>query len=275
MRSKTASGFTAMSFEIINWPDFIAGSIGSPSAMTIGVFDGLHLGHKELIDRMVKRGPDPTVISFKENPKKLISPDLYDGDLFSLRQKLDAFKKLKVQRAVLIDFSLEFSKLKAVDFLHLLKISCGMEFLVVGSNFRCGYRQQADAAGIKRMNEQDGVPTEIIEQISLPRELGGGPVSSSRLRSAVIQGDLPLAAALTGRNFELDLEGVRPLKMQSTCMVYNLNAIHRIAPIKGRYKVVIHPGAFPGEVKAGDGNIYLYPETELKDCKPDRLEFFA
>ena len=109
-----------MSLRIVEWPRFLETASREKSAMTIGVFDGLHLGHRELISRIVRRWPNPTVVTFRENPKKVISPESYQGDIFSLKQKLAAMESLGVSRVVLIDFSENFSRLKGWEFLNLL-----------------------------------------------------------------------------------------------------------------------------------------------------------
>ena len=194
-----------MSLRIIEWETLIKGSVSPPgltpdfmpnAAMTIGVFDGLHLGHRELINRIVRRGPNPTVVTFRENPKKVVSPDRYEGDIFSLEQKMTAFEQMGVERVVLIDFSEKFSKLTGREFIDLLDKRGRMVFLAIGSNFRCGYQQDTNADLIRELNERKGIPTEVVQ----PVIFGNGPVSSSRIRSAISSGDLKLAAALMGRD---------------------------------------------------------------------------
>jgi len=92
-----------MSLRVIEWPSFLEDSppefscgegISEGAAMAIGVFDGVHLGHQALIERIVSRGPNPTVVTFRENPKKALSriagagtSGPYKGDLYSLKQK--------------------------------------------------------------------------------------------------------------------------------------------------------------------------------------------
>ena len=186
-----------MPLQINEWPEFS----GLASAMTIGVFDGVHLGHQALIERIVRRGPNPTVISFRENPKKSISPGSFEGDVFNLEQKLAAFDSLGVRHLILIDFSENFCKMDGREFFEILAEKGGMVYLAIGEDFRCGFRKETDAESIKLMNEERGIPTEIVSSVSLPDEFGGGPVSSSRLRSAILSGDIELAQAMMGRSF--------------------------------------------------------------------------
>ena len=254
-----------MSLRIVEWQDFLESTVGEESAVTVGVFDGVHLGHRELIDRIVRRGPNPTVVTFRENPKKVVSPGSYEGDIFSLKQKLAIFEWLGVKRAVLIDFSEKFSKLRGCEFLDLL---CGrgkMVFLAIGSNFRCGYGQDTDAALLREMNERKGIPTEVVPQVLLPEASGDEPVSSSRIRSAIMKGDLALASALMGRNVELDISDLWSADggdMDSThsmsdAVVYDFRSVRRIVPPSGRYAVRIHPGAVDGWVDTKNGKVFL------------------
>ncbi|MDR1903315.1 MAG: adenylyltransferase/cytidyltransferase family protein, partial [Treponema sp.] len=146
---------------VLDWAEFtgisadgcisseIATSIKTPSAMTIGVFDGVHRGHQALIREVVERGPFPTVITFKQNPKSILNPQSYTGDIFSLRQKLECFEALGVERTILIDFSDNFSKLKGQEFIDILKKRGNLVFLIIGRNFRCGYKLDTDAARVK------------------------------------------------------------------------------------------------------------------------------
>ena len=263
-----------MSLRIIDWPDFLAGgSDQGGAAITIGVFDGVHLGHQALIKRIVERGPNPTVITFRENPKKMTS-GYYGGDLYSLKQKLNAFDELGVNRAVLIDFSPEFSKLKGKEFLDLLAGRGRMVFLAIGCHFRCGFRQDTDACLVREINSGNGIPTELFLPIALPLEAGNSPVSSSRIRSAVISGDLENAAAFLGRNFGLDLSDITPVYGQNeykgfkkngrkhSKYVYDLRSVNRITPAGGGYSVLIYPGGKTSRADVEDGKVILSEEAE-------------
>ena len=235
-----------MSMQVIDWPDFLDNDKQSgDSAMTIGFFDGVHLGHQALIQKIVSNGQNPTVITFRECPKKVLSPETYKGDVFSLKQKLNAFEQRGVSRVVLIDFSGNFSKLNGRDFLDLLEKQGEMAFLVIGSNFRCGYHKGMDAEAIAAVNELKGIPTEVLAPVNIPPEFGTGPVNSSRIRSAVVSGDLRMAAVLMGRNFELDISGCSSRDAQcggSGVKVYDLDSVPQVIPPDGQYPVKTNPG---------------------------------
>ena len=252
-----------MSLRIIEWQGLINGSAAAEeSAITVGVFDGVHRGHQELIKSIVRRGPNPTVVTFRENPKKYISrlagtANSYEGDIFSLKQKLAVFEQMGVGRVILIDFSENFSKLKGWEFFDILQKRARMVFLSIGSNFRCGYRQDTGAESIREINEQKGIPTEVIA----PLKAGKTQVSSSRIRKAIASGDLVQAAALMGRNVELDMSDITG--GDAGC---DLNAVQRIVPANGSYPVVMYPGRISGQALVENGKVYLPGRAE-------RLEF--
>jgi riboflavin kinase/FMN adenylyltransferase len=187
------------------------------------------------------------VITFRENPKKFLggvhqSSGGYHGDIFTLEQKLEVFAGLGIRYVVLIDFSAHFSKLRGQEFTDLLEKRVNLAFLAVGCNFRCGYRQDTDAGFIKKMNESRGVPTEILP----PVMYGGFPVSSSRIRSAVLAGDLKTASAMLGRNVELDLRGIGERKDGGAGRwFFNSSLFQRIVPRAGKYEARIKTGG-PG-----------------------------
>ena len=262
-----------MSLQIIKWPAFLEESSGQ-CAITIGVFDGVHLGHKALIEKIVKKGPNPTVITFTGNPKKLF-PSPYEGDLYSLKQKLAVFESLGVMQAILIDFSHEFSKLKGWEFISLLQKTGKMAFLAIGDNFHCGFQQDTGAVFIKEMNDRRGIPTEIVPPVVESLAAGSGSVSSSRIRSLVISGDLKLAAELMGRNFSLDLSDIVPLQSKTgskanrpaerkkrEVYLYDIRSVNRVAPADGHYSVLMYPGCIKNSVDVKGGKVYLSDKAE-------------
>jgi len=263
-----------MSLRVIEWPEFLEDSPPEfCSAMAIGVFDGVHLGHQALIERIVKRGPNPTVVTFRENPKKVLwqiggggTSGQYRGDLYSLKQKIEIFDSLGVKFLVLIDFSEDFSKLKGREFLYLLGNKGKMAFLAIGDNFRCGFAQDTDAVLARKVNEEKGIPTELIPPVFSTESK---PVSSSFIRQAVLAGNLKLASELLGRNFSLDLSDVKP-EHNGSGYVYDLCSVCRIAPAAGQYSVLVFPDGkangfadgIAGQVSVEEGKIFLPMEAE-------------
>jgi riboflavin kinase / FMN adenylyltransferase len=108
----------------VDWDEFLEKGLEGPTAATIGVFDGVHRGHMELIGRVRKAASgrrNSLVVTFRENPKKFLKARGYNGDLMTLEQKLELFERMGISAVVLIDFSGHFGKLGGSDFLEALK----------------------------------------------------------------------------------------------------------------------------------------------------------
>jgi riboflavin kinase/FMN adenylyltransferase len=188
--------------KVLSWEELVGGRLsGLPFAATIGVFDGLHIGHRALVSRILgEDGLVSAVLTFAENPKRLLSPSTYQGGLSTLRQKLELIESMGVDYGVLIDFSGDFSKLPGRLFLSILR-DCGeLRYLAVGSNFRCGRGLDTDAEGIRDFCG-DSIGVELLD----PVKWAGSEVSSSRIRKAILEGRLDEAARMLGRPYEIDL----------------------------------------------------------------------
>ncbi|MDR1419276.1 MAG: FAD synthetase family protein [Treponema sp.] len=259
---------------IVEWEDFVRGDgnpLSGPSrepdaggklAATIGVFDGVHRGHLALIERTRARGIS-VVITFRENPKSILNPSSFKGDLYSLRQKLAVFGECGVSMTVLIDFSGNFSKMQGRDFINLLKNRRELAFLAVGANFHCGHHLDTDAAALRSMTERAGIRTEIVPPVMEGRH----PVSSSRIRAAVASGDLENAALLLGRPFGIDLSGL-PSYTEGGRRIFDLPEARRIAPPPGSRRALVFTakggGGVQAEVSVENGKIVIPLAAEEK-----------
>jgi len=193
----------------INWDelsglgqDAVTG--GKKTALTVGVFDGLHRGHQALIARITAKAPEllPAVVTFLQNPKALIRDKLMSGgeaeekaiDIIGFEEKMNLLDSLGVELCVIIDFSEQFSKINGRVFFDALNRYLHPAYVALGTNFHCGYRRDTDAQGFKVMAEGSGIEAEIVP----PVLEGGLPVSSSRIRSALNAGRTGEATLLLG-----------------------------------------------------------------------------
>ncbi|MDR0601249.1 MAG: FAD synthetase family protein [Treponema sp.] len=222
---------------IVEWEDFVYNRIKIDTekglAATIGVFDGVHRGHLALIRRTCACGTS-VVITFRQNPKQILDPASFRGDLYSLGQKISVFEECGVSITVLIDFSGNFSKITGRDFIDLLKNRRELAFLAVGANFRCGRHLDTDAAALRSMTEKAGVRTEIVPPVMEGRH----PVSSSRIRAAVASGDLGNAALLLGRPFGIDLSGL-PSYAGDEGRIFDVSSARRMTPPPGLREALV------------------------------------
>ena len=174
------------------------------AALTIGVFDGIHVGHRRLLHG-ITRDPDllPIVVTFQRHPAEILASGSFPGFIMSLGQKRQALQAAGVEVAVLIDFSLEFSRLSCPDFLNQLLDSFSVRRGVNGHDFRCGHGVSMMAPAVGDHLRGRGVEVDIVEPVADD----GGVVSSTRVRRAVAAGRLDEAHRLLGRPFTLDLTG--------------------------------------------------------------------
>jgi riboflavin kinase/FMN adenylyltransferase len=226
---------------------------GTPAALSIGVFDGVHRGHQALIQRVVSCGPTPWVITFRQHPRGVLKGD-HHGDIYSLKQKLEILESMGIFGALLIDFSGNFSKLNGRTFVEGFRKRLRPVFLAVGSNFRCGYRLDTDAAALRSMTEAEGIRTEILHPVLEGRH----PVSSSRIRAAIRAGDLALAALLLGRSLRIDLRDIVPAAAGAG-FVYDMRAARRVLPPDGLYHVAVsgRGGTGEAEIEINGGRIIV------------------
>jgi riboflavin kinase/FMN adenylyltransferase len=227
--------------------------------MTVGVFDGVHRGHQALIERVVRHDGRfvPVIVTFRQNHKKAGAGG-YAGDILSFRQKTALLESLGAALILIIDFSESFRHLPGLEFIRLLEEHGNMGFLAVGSNFRCGYRLDADAPAIRRTNALRGIPTDIVESLTE----GAHPISSSRVRASIAGGGLRKAAAMLGRNYTVDVsDALAP--SDGPGIAWDIASLGRVLPPPGRYPALLHgkngPAPLPAEALVEPGIIRIPP----------------
>jgi riboflavin kinase / FMN adenylyltransferase len=162
-----------------------------PRNLAVGEFDGVHLGHREVI-----RGAD-TVLTFEPHPRTVVAPDSAPKLLTSLETKADLIAGLGVQELVVIPFDGSFAAQTAQEFIdHVLIDQLGAERVSVGENFRFGNRARGDAALLER---QEGFETRVARMV----EVDGEIISSTHIRGLISAGDVAAAARFLGAPFHM------------------------------------------------------------------------
>ncbi|MDR2808385.1 MAG: FAD synthetase family protein [Spirochaetaceae bacterium] len=234
---------------VLSWEDFLAGK-PVPTAMTIGVFDAVHRGHRALIEATVRTGYNPTILTFSQNPKQMFRPRDFPGMLCSISRRLMLFEQLGVMQTVMIDFSGNFSTLKGLEFIDYL-IGRGLSFLAIGKGFRCGYHLDTDDRAIAAYTGSRGIHTEIVSPVMDENK----PISSSRIRTLIRHGDLVGAARLLGREPEIDLEGSSAYPSENGIW---FNAADRVLPPDGVYRLAVYRNGQlePAELRIAGAKIW-------------------
>ena len=164
--------------------------IRRPRAVAIGSFDGVHRGHRAVVDTVRATGLAPTVITFEPHPRIALGNRV--ELLTTLERRLELLDEAGVEDVVVAPFTPELQQLTPDDFAERFLRAVGAETVVAGADFRFGVRRSGDLALLERMR---------FEVIVVP-ELPG--VSSTAIRSALAEGGVEAAAEMLGRPFELD-----------------------------------------------------------------------
>ncbi|MDQ2994116.1 MAG: bifunctional riboflavin kinase/FAD synthetase [Pseudomonadota bacterium] len=172
--------------------------------LTIGNFDGVHRGHQMLIERLLhakkKYGLPATVMIFEPQPNEFFHPEQYVGRLMRLREKLEALQKTAVDRVLVIPFSANFAGVSAEKFVEtFLSEKLGVKHIIIGDDFRFGFRRQGDVEKLTLLGTLAGFTVECMPTL----QLEGVRVSSTRVRKALEDGDLDLAERLLGHRFAM------------------------------------------------------------------------
>jgi riboflavin kinase/FMN adenylyltransferase len=190
---------------ILGWEEFLRlEKKGGAAAMTIGVFDGLHAGHQALLGRVLSfPQSEAWVITFRENPKKILRPALYPGDILPFQDKMEKRGALGIDTAVIIDFSAGFGKLKGAGFMSLICAHCMLKFLSIGEDFHFGFRMDTGAEKAKEFLAPLGVRVDVLA----PVYHGGERISSTRIRAFIAEGDVRAAVSMLGYPYRILLRG--------------------------------------------------------------------
>ncbi len=182
----------------------IAPVVSQPSAVTIGNFDGVHLGHRAMLRRLVEaakqRGLVPCAITFEPHPREFFAPDKAPARLSSLREKLQMLGECGIDHVHICAFNQAFSQLAAETFIErILVASLQTRFLLIGDDFRFGARRSGDFAMLQAYGAQSGFEVAAMGSVTLD-ELR---ISSTAVREALVTGDLDLAGRLLGRPYSI------------------------------------------------------------------------
>jgi riboflavin kinase / FMN adenylyltransferase len=181
-----------------------------PTVVTIGNFDGVHLGHQKILTGVVERARAgdfmPAVLTFHPHPARVLRPSQAPPLLMTLEQRLAAIGAAGIEAALVLQFDAELSKVTAEEFVkRFVVVTLRARAVMVGGNFRFGHRHSGDVKLLAELGRR----WEFEEHIVPPVEIDGVIVSSSAVRQALAEGKVEKAARLLGRPFALAGE-IRP-----------------------------------------------------------------
>lgn len=243
--------------KIISWEDIsiFKSQITGPVAISIGVFDGLHIGHQKLI-KAVAGNPKkalPLIFTFTNNPSQVLKHREIEGKILSLNQKIDKLKNMGIAWTVLIDFSHEFSKLAGRDFINTLQNLLDISRIVVGYNFTIGYRKDTQIDELKEAFTGSSTHVQVIG----PTSYGAGIVSSSRIRKEIKRARFFEVRQMLGQDYFLDLSSFESFHEDEGWISLRREELAQMLPDEGLFRVFFDTdkGKTEGEVVIDRGAI--------------------
>ena len=178
-------------------------SLEKDTLLTIGVFDGVHLGHKYLISQLTEQARQQNllsgVVTFGQHPQQVLLPQTKLPFLTDLDQKTALLKSEGVEAIFILSFTRELAQLSAFQFLSLLKKYLRLQGLVIGPDFALGRNQEGNINLLRKLGQDMNFTITIIPPIMINGEV----VSSTAIREALADGDMKRAVNLIGRPFSL------------------------------------------------------------------------
>ena len=173
-------------------------------ALTIGNFDGVHRGHRALIDRVTAKAREldltSCILTFEPHPREFFAPEAAPTRLTRLRDKLELMASAGVERVHVARFNARFAALSAQQFIEdVLVRGLGTRWLLVGRDFRFGARRAGDYAALQSAGERHGFAIESMPDVLFE----GVRVSSSAVRAALMAGELAAAERLLGHPYTI------------------------------------------------------------------------
>ncbi len=245
--------------------------------VAIGVFDGVHLGHQQVIRQTLADARQhegvPVVITFDRHPNAIVAPERVPPMLYSLPQKLRAIESLGVTNTLLIRFDRSFSEQTGEQFIRRLACDFGhLHSVCVGSEFTFGHKRSGNVALLKQLGAELKFTVHGLAAIALD----GEAVSSTRIREAVRAGDFDAASQMLGREYSVAGSVVRgdQLGRKLGFPTANLDVTGLVLPPNGVYAV--HARVRGGDLR-GALNLGLRPTlaspTPRLQCEVHLLDF--
>lgn len=202
--------------KVFSWDDL--GSVKSylsqnsiqSTCLTIGGFDGNHLGHQVLFEKVLSKKNEEKsfcagVVTFARSPRGSKSENFYKGDLSTLSQKIQYFEKQGFDFCLIINFDSEFKKTLGIDFFDRLLGYCNMKFLSLGQDFRCGYKGSMGITEISEYFEKNNLELSICKDVILDNQR----ISSTLIRDFIYNGEFEKVENFLGRKYVLDCSEIK------------------------------------------------------------------
>lgn len=178
--------------------------------IAIGVFDGVHLGHQQVIRQTIADASHHeaagVVVTFDRHPNSIVAPQAVPPSVYSRAQKFEAIATLGAEATLEVKFDEVFSRQLAEDFIASLVRGFGsLRSICVGRDFSFGYKRGGNVALLQKLGAQNGFQVHALSAVALDGEM----VSSTRIRECIKAGDLDRASQMLGRDYQISGQVVR------------------------------------------------------------------
>lgn len=213
-------------------------NIMKPTVLTLGVFDGLHLGHQRIMQTVVERakavGVNATAITFDPHPRAVLHPDSAPPLLQTLDQRLASFEVLGIEQAIVVKFDRDFASQPAEDFLtDIIHDRLHAREVYLGKGFAFGRNRGGNIELLKSKSNELGFVAEEVEEV----QVRGARISSSAIRKLLAEGRVNLARRMLGRPYGVEGVIIRGNRRGHTIgfPTANLKPHNRVIPRYGVY----------------------------------------
>jgi riboflavin kinase/FMN adenylyltransferase len=238
-----------------------------PLALTIGNFDGVHLGHQALLEQLQlaarERGLATAAIVFEPHPREFFTPEQAPARLTNLREKLERFAALGLNRVHVCRFDEELARTTPTDFIDALYTKLAAKYVLIGDDFRFGNARGGDFALMEKMGQQQGVTVKSMGSVLQD----GIRISSTAVRLALSEGKLSLAQRYLGRPYSISgrVEHGEKIGHKLGFPTANIQLKHNLAPLRGVF--VVRVRIEDGAMREGVASLGVRP-TVTPNGKP-------
>ncbi len=238
-----------------------------PVALTIGNFDGVHLGHQALLNELKTsakaRGLQTAAVIFEPHPREFFAPQSAPVRLSSLREKLELLSKLGIDRVHVCRFNARFAQMTATNFIHALHEKLSVKFVLIGDDFRFGSGRAGDFALMEKAGLQHGFEVQAVHTVAHD----GVRISSTAVRAALAAGQMRRVQDYLGRTYSISGrvvhgDGVGKKLGYPTA---NIQLKHNRPPLSGIFVVEAHVAGMG--ILQGVASLGVRP-TLKHDAKP-------
>lgn len=232
------------------------------TVVTLGKFDGVHLGHKELIDNVLQtKGLKKVLFTFDVNPLNILS-DKDMKTIYTKEERMLFLEKIGLDYIIDFPFTKETIETDAESFIkNIIKDKLGAKKIVVGSDFRFGKNRLGDTDLLKKRSEQYGYELVVVEK----KIMYGEEISSTRIRELIKNGDVKTAGELLGRPFSIYGKIIHGRQLGRTIGLPTINQEIKAEKLLARFGVYVSDTELNGNVYRGLTNIGIKPTVADND----------